>query len=78
VKILYVSKYFPPEMGDPGARVAELSRHWVGAGHQVTVLAGFPNRPTGVVPPEYRGKLRRFVMREGPEYLPRFLDRRKD
>jgi len=51
-------------MGAPGARVAELSRHWVQAGHQVTVLTGFPNHPTGVVPPEYRGKLRRLVMRE--------------
>ena len=29
MKILYVSQYFPPEMGAPGARAAELSRHWV-------------------------------------------------
>jgi len=64
VKILYVSQYFPPEMGAPGARVAELSRHWVQAGNQVTVLTGFPNHPTGVVPLEYRAKLRRLVMRE--------------
>jgi len=64
MKILYVSQYFPPEMGAPGARAAELSRHWVRAGHEVTVLTGFPNHPTGVVPPEYRGKLRRLVMRE--------------
>jgi glycosyltransferase involved in cell wall biosynthesis len=67
VKILYVSQYFPPEMGAPGARVAELSRHWVLAGNQVTVLTGFPNHPTGVVPPEYRAKLRRLVMRERVE-----------
>jgi hypothetical protein len=67
VKILYVSQYFPPEMGAPGARVAELSRHWVRAGYQVTVLTGFPNHPTGVVPPEYRAKLRRLVMRERAE-----------
>jgi glycosyltransferase involved in cell wall biosynthesis len=67
LKILYVSQYFPPEMGAPGARVAELSRHWVRAGHQVTVLTGFPNHPTGVVPPEYRDKLRRLVMREKVE-----------
>ena len=64
MKILYVSQYFPPEMGAPGARVAELSRHWVQAGHQVTVLTGFPNHPTGVVPLEYRAELRRLVMRE--------------
>ncbi|MGD0570360.1 MAG: glycosyltransferase family 4 protein [Candidatus Sulfotelmatobacter sp.] len=64
MRILYVSQYFPPEMGAPAARAAELSRHWAAAGHEVTVLTGFPNHPTGVVPPEYRGKLRRLVVRE--------------
>jgi glycosyltransferase involved in cell wall biosynthesis len=64
VKILYVSQYFPPEMGAPAARAVELSCHWAAAGHEVTVLTGFPNHPTGVVPPEYRAKLRRLVMRE--------------
>lgn len=56
MKILYVSQYFPPEMGAPAARVHELSREWVKLGHQVTVLTGFPNHPTGVVPQEYRGQ----------------------
>jgi glycosyltransferase involved in cell wall biosynthesis len=64
MKILYVSQYFPPEMGAPAARVSELARHWVKAGHQVTVLTGFPNHPTGIVPPEYRSKLRKLVYRE--------------
>jgi glycosyltransferase involved in cell wall biosynthesis len=63
VKILYVSQYFPPEMGAPAARVAELSRYWAQDGHEVTVLTGFPNHPTGVVPPEYRRKFRRLVAR---------------
>jgi colanic acid biosynthesis glycosyl transferase WcaI len=58
VKILYVSQYFPPEMGAPAARVSELARAWAEAGHEVCVLTGFPNHPTGVVPAEYRGKLR--------------------
>jgi colanic acid biosynthesis glycosyl transferase WcaI len=64
MKILYVSQYFPPEMGAPAARAAELSRHWAAAGHEVTVLTGFPNHPTGIVPPEYRRKFRRLVVRE--------------
>src|SRR5208283_4188540 len=50
VKILYVSQYFPPEMGAPAARAAELSRHWARMGHETTVLTGFPNHPTGIVP----------------------------
>ena len=64
MNILYVSQYFPPEMGAPAARAAELSRHWAAAGHEVTVLTGFPNHPTGVVPSEYRDKFRRLVVRE--------------
>jgi colanic acid biosynthesis glycosyl transferase WcaI len=64
MKILYVSQYFPPEMGAPAARAAELSRHWAAGGHDVTVLTGFPNHPTGVVRPEYRDKFRRLVFRE--------------
>ena len=59
VKILYVSQYFPPEMGAPAARAAELSRHWARMGHDVTVLTGFPNHPTGVVPADWRSRLRR-------------------
>ncbi len=64
MKILYISQYFPPEMGAPAARAAELSRHWANLGHRVTVLTGFPNHPTGVVPAEYRGLFWRLVWRE--------------
>ena len=62
VKILYISQYFPPEMGAPAARADELSRHWASMGHEVTVLTGFPNHPTGVVPAEYRSRFRRLVI----------------
>ena len=64
MRILYISQYFPPETGAPAARVSELARHWTRAGHQVTVLTGFPNHPTGVVHPDYRSKMRRLVYRE--------------
>lgn len=55
MRILYLSQYFPPEMGAPSARVYELARRWVKNGDQVTVLTGFPNHPTGIIPTEYRG-----------------------
>lgn len=64
MRILYISQYYPPEMGAPSARVSELARHWVLAGHQVTVLTGFPNHPTGEVHPDYRGKIWRLICRE--------------
>jgi colanic acid biosynthesis glycosyl transferase WcaI len=64
LRILYVSQYFPPEIGAPAVRVHDLARLWVQQGHDVTVLTGFPNHPTGVVNPAYSGKLRRLTMRE--------------
>ena len=64
MKILYVSQYFPPEMGAPAARAAELAHHWSQAGHEVSVLTGFPNHPTGVVPPEWRARLHRLTYQE--------------
>ena len=67
MKITYLSQYFPPEVGAPAVRVAELSRRWAASGNSVSVLTGFPNHPTGVVPPEYRPKLRRLFMRDDRE-----------
>ncbi|MBS2027853.1 MAG: glycosyltransferase family 4 protein [Deltaproteobacteria bacterium] len=65
MKILYLSQYFPPEMGAPAARVHEFSRAWAELGHDVTVLTGFPNHPTGIIPPEYRGELVRREVVDG-------------
>src|SRR5947207_4326109 len=67
LKILYISQYFPPEMGAPAARVSELSHHWAATGHDVTVLTGFPNHPDGELRPEYRKRFRRLVFREYAE-----------
>ena len=64
MKILYVSQYFPPEMGAPAARAAELAHHWAQAGHDVSILTGFPNHPTGVVPEEWRPRLHRLTYHE--------------
>jgi len=58
VKILVVSHYFPPEIGAPQSRLSDLARYWAEGGDDVTVLTGMPNHPTGVVPPEYKGRIR--------------------
>jgi len=55
VKIAAICQYFVPEIGAPSARISELAREWVRQGHDVTVVTGLPNHPTGIVPPEYRG-----------------------
>ena len=59
MKILYVSQYFPPEMGAPSARVYELAREWVRCGNQVTVLTAFAHHPTGQKQPQDRGVITR-------------------
>ena len=48
-------------MGAPAARTFEHARRWAELGHEVTVVTGFPNHPTGIIRPEYRGQ---FVKRE--------------
>jgi glycosyltransferase involved in cell wall biosynthesis len=55
VRIAYFCQYFVPESAAPAARVSELAQAWTDAGHEVTVVTGLPNHPTGIVPEEYRG-----------------------
>src|SRR5262249_22306074 len=55
MRITFLCQYFPPEMGAPSARTFEHARHWGSLGHEVTVITGFPNHPTGIIRPEYRG-----------------------
>lgn len=69
MKILYISQYFPPEMGAPAARAAELAQHWANAGHAVSILTGFPNHPTGIVPAEWRSRLRKLSFHEKIELV---------
>ncbi len=64
MRITFLCQYFPPEMGAPSARTFEHARHWASLGHDVMVITGFPNHPTGIIRPEYRGL---FVKRERVE-----------
>lgn len=64
MRLLILTHFFPPEMGAAAARMHSLAL-WLGRfGHTVTVVTGFPNYPSGIVPEGYRGKLR---LRERPE-----------
>jgi len=54
--ILYLSQYFPPEVGATQTRALEMATHLVRQGHRVTVLTEFPNHPKGVIPARYRGR----------------------
>lgn len=57
MKILVISQFYYPE---PFQKLKDLCEGWSDAGHEVTVLTGLPNYPTGNIPQEYqRGKNRR-------------------
>lgn len=72
MRIAFLSHYFPPEVGAPSARVSELAAAWA-PHHDVTVLTGFPNHPTGRIPAEYRGLLFAEERRDGYRVLRSWL-----
>jgi glycosyltransferase involved in cell wall biosynthesis len=57
MRLLFLTHYFPPEVGAPQSRIDELARILADKGHRVTVLTNFPHYPAGIVSPPYRGKL---------------------
>ncbi len=58
MRILVVSQFFPPEMGAPAGRFYDFALKWIAAGHEVTVVTGFPNFPGGEIHDGYRGRWR--------------------
>jgi len=61
MRILILTQYFPPEVGAPQIRLSAFARELKRLGHEVEVVTGLPNHPTGRIFPEYRGK---FYVRE--------------
>lgn len=57
MRILYLSQYFPPEVGATQTRAYEMAHALIEQGHSVTILTEFPNHPSGIIPLSYRGKL---------------------
>ena len=57
MKVLIYTHYFYPEhLAAQSKRIGDLSRTLARAGHEVTIVAGFPSHPTGSVYPEYKGE----------------------
>src|SRR2546425_1527301 len=61
LRAVILTHYFPPEVGAPQSRLFELATRAAAAGLEVSVVTGFPNYPTGVIPPAYR---RRYLAEE--------------
>ncbi len=69
MRILFLSHYFHPEGNAPATRVRELTRRWVEAGHEVTVVTCAPNVPDGVVYEGYRNAWRSREQMDGVEVI---------
>jgi len=67
VRLLIITPYYPPETGAPQARLHELARRLAGRGHEVSVLTGMPNYPTGRIFDAYKGRVR---MKETVDGIP--------
>jgi glycosyltransferase involved in cell wall biosynthesis len=56
VRVLFLTHYFPPEVGAPQTRIAALALGLRERGIEVTVHTGFPNYPDGRIAPSYRNR----------------------
>ncbi|MGW8249890.1 MAG: glycosyltransferase family 4 protein [Anaerolineales bacterium] len=69
MRILYLSQYFPPEVGATQTRAYEMASNWVRMGHSVTVISEIPNHPSGIIPPEYRYRLYEISTLDGVDVI---------
>ena len=56
MRIVFLTQYFPPEVGAPQNRISHLASTLKENGADVTVLTAMPNYPKMVVHEEYRGR----------------------
>ena len=61
MRFLFLTQYFPPEVGAAQLRLLAVARELRALGHEVEVVTGLPNYPTGRIFPAYR---RKFYVRE--------------
>lgn len=54
-----LTQYYPPEIGAPQARLAELAKRFVERGHQVYVITAMPSYPQGRIHAGYGGWYRK-------------------
>ena len=54
--MLFISQFYPPEIGAAQNRLSDLTQRLAAAGHTVSVLTAMPSYPQGIVFREYRGR----------------------
>jgi glycosyltransferase involved in cell wall biosynthesis len=69
VRVLFLSHFYPPEMGGAAARISGLAKWLVKFGHDVTVITGYPNYPTGKIYHEYKNKKNKIEFIDGVQII---------
>lgn len=54
MKVLFITQYFPPETEIGGIRISEIGGYLTEQDHEITVLTGFPNYPSGRIFTQYK------------------------
>jgi len=57
MKLVFLTQYFPPEIGAAQTRIFELAYRLHKHGYEIYVLTTMPNYPTGKIFSEYQGKI---------------------
>jgi glycosyltransferase involved in cell wall biosynthesis len=65
VRVLFLTHYYPPEVGAAPARIAALAHGLAAKGLQVSVHTGFPHYPSGTIEAPYRNRPLK-IERDGP------------
>jgi colanic acid biosynthesis glycosyl transferase WcaI len=73
MRILFLSQYYPPETGAAPLRAYHFALNLAKAGHDVTIVTGMPNHPSGVKPPEYRRRILSRERRDGVRIIRTYL-----
>jgi glycosyltransferase involved in cell wall biosynthesis len=69
VRVHIISSVFPPEPMMSAVTGRDIAEEMTKRGHQVTVIASFPNRPSGKLYPNYRRSWKKAEQRDGYELI---------
>lgn len=73
MRVLFLTHYYPPELGAAPARIAALAQGLAERGLDVTVHTGFPHYPSGVITRPYRNRPLVIEHEQGPVRVMRSL-----
>ncbi|MCE2463944.1 MAG: glycosyltransferase [Dehalococcoidia bacterium] len=69
MKVLFLTQFYPPEVGATQSRMHHFARHLAEKGHRVTVVTELPNHPKGIIFPGYGGRPFRRTREDGLDVI---------